>query len=140
MLDKPTSTDDGARPSLLVAMDKRSQELWGAALVAIAAARGKDGTLLMQICEDMHLAVASLMKNESEPPVTTHEPSLENITLFLDVIEVTRKVHIDAGHPLQGVATDKYHTWVSGIKEKHAVFLPLLLPKKSSSSREKKGK
>lgn len=140
MLDTPTPDDEGVRPSLLNAMDELSQELWKEALAALASTKGKDVALLAQICEDMHTAVASLMKNESEPPVTKHEPNLENITIFLEVIDGARKAHIEAGHPLQGVTTDKFHVWVSGIREKHTVFLPLLLPKKPSPPKAKMGR
>lgn len=140
MLDNPTPADEGARPSLLNAMGERSQELWREALAAVASAKGRDETFLAQVCEDMHTAVASLMKNEPEGPVIKNEPNLENITLFLEVIDQARKAHIEAGHPLQGVTMDRFHLWVSGIKEKHTVFLPLLLPKKPSPPKEKKGK
>ncbi|MBI5004336.1 hypothetical protein HZC00_04535 [Candidatus Kaiserbacteria bacterium] len=140
MSDTLNSVDEGVRSSLLVGMDEKSQQLWKGALAAVATEKGRNENVLMQICEEMHLAVGSLIKNEPEPPVTVHEPNFENIVIFLEVVDGARKAHTEASHPLQGVTTDKFQVWVSGIKEKHAVFLPLLLPKKPSPPKAKKGK
>lgn len=125
MLDNPTSTDESARPSLLEAMDEKSQGFWKA---AIAKAGGKTTDLLMEICEDMHTAIASLMAGAKDAPTTRRVPSLEYITLFLEVIDLAREAHASAGHDLQGVTRDEFRLWVNAVKERPEVYLHLLIP------------